>query len=116
MMVVVQGTNDFDDYQVFLRAMGVALSTMPIGDKEFFIYSVGPARINAMVSEFTNVSEHSMRARGMKIKFYKVPSQWVSENIEYVNYFAYLTKPKQPLSKLAKEAESKNIELGIFAY
>jgi hypothetical protein len=28
MIVVVQGTNDFDDYQVFLRAMSVALSSM----------------------------------------------------------------------------------------
>ena len=116
MMVVVQGTTDFNDYQVFLRAMGVALSTMSQDDKEFYIYSVGPAQVNSMVSEFTNVSEKSMKARGMKIKFYKVPAQWISENLEHAHYFAYLTKPKQPLSKLAKEAETKNIELGIFAY
>lgn len=116
MIVVVQGTNDFDNYQVFLRSMGVALSVMPADDKEFFIYSVGPMRINAMVSEFTNVSENSMKKRGMKIKNYKVPADWVSENMEYVNYFAFLSKPKQSLSKLAQEAEQKNIELGIFAY
>ena len=35
MIVVVQGTNDFDNYQVFLRSMGVALSVMPANDKEF---------------------------------------------------------------------------------
>jgi hypothetical protein len=116
MIVVVQGTNDFDNYQVFLRSMGVALSVMPQDDHEFLIYSAGPVRINSMVSEFTNISENSMKKRGMKIKNYKVPPQWVSENIEYVNYFAFLSNPRQPLSKLAKEAEEHNIELGIFAY
>lgn len=116
MIVVVQGTNDFNDYNVFIRAMGVALSGMKEDDKEFYIYSVGPARINSMVLEFCNLSERGMKARGMKIKNYKVPASWVVENMEYVNYFAFLSKPKQPLSKLVAEAELKNIEVGIFRY
>jgi len=116
MNVVVQGTNDFNDYNVFIRAMGVAMSGMKDGDDEFYIYSVGPSRINSMTSEFCNLSERGMKARGKKIKYYKVPLQWVYENIEYVNYFAFLSKPKQPLSKLAAEAELKNIEVGIFRY
>lgn len=116
MIVVVQGTNEFDDYNVFLRAMSIALSSMSKDDKEFYIYSAGPARINSYVSEFSNLSERGMKARGMKIKFYKVPPTWVEENMEYVNYFAYLSKPKQALSKLAAKAELQNIELGIFRY
>jgi hypothetical protein len=116
MNVVVQGTNDFDDYNVFIRAMGVAMSGMKNDDKEFNIYTVGPTKINSMTSEFCNLSERGMRARGKKIKYYKVPSQWVYENMEYINYFAFLSKPKQNISKLAAEAELKNIELGIFKY
>lgn len=116
MIVVVQGTNDFNDYNVFIRAMGVAMSGMKEGDKEFYVYSAGPAKINSMVSEFCNLSERGMKARGMKIKYYKVPVQWVHENLEYVNYFAFLSKPKQPVSKLVAEAELKNIEVGIFRY
>lgn len=116
MNVVVQGTNDFNDYNVFIRAMGVAMSGMSEEDNEFHVYSAGPARINAMVSEFCNLSERGMRARGKKIKHYKVPAQWVYENIEYINYFAFLSKPKQPVSKLVAEAELKNIEVGIFRY
>ena len=116
MNVVVQGTNDFSDYNVFIRAMGVAMSGMQDGDNEFNVYSVGPAKINSMVSEFCNLSERGMKARGKKIKYYKVPSQWVYENIDYMNYFAFLSKPKQPVSKLVAEAEFKNIEVGIFRY
>ena len=116
MIVVVQGTNDFNDYNVFIRAMGVALSGMKEDDKEFYVYSAGPAKINSMVSEFCNLSERGMKARGMKIKNFKVPASWVSENMEYVNYFAFLSKPKQQVSKLVAEAELKNIEVGIFRY
>ncbi len=116
MNVVVQGTNSFDDYNVFIRAMGVAMSTMQDGDNELHVYSAGPAKINSMVSEFCNLSERGMRARGKKIKHYRVPADWVSENMEYINYFAFLSKPKQPISKLVAEAELKNIEVGIFRY
>ena len=116
MNVVVQGTNDFNDYNVFIRAMGVAMSGMGDSDNEFHIYSAGPAKINAMVSEFCNLSERGMKARGKKIKYYKVPSQWIVENMDYINYFAFLSKPKQPVSKLVAEAELKNIEVGIFRY
>ena len=38
--MVVQGTNDFDDYQVFLRAMSVALSSMGKEDTDFTIYKM----------------------------------------------------------------------------
>jgi len=116
MIVVVQGTNEFNDYSVFIRAMGVALSGMKNDDQEFAIYSVGPVRINSMVSEFSNLSERGMKARGKKIKYYKVPSQWVEENMMHVNNFEFLCYPKQATSKLVAKAELENIEVGIFKY
>lgn len=116
MIVAVQGTSDFSDYNVFLRAMGVAMSGMSENDTEFYIYSAGPAKINSMVSEFSNLSERGMKARGRKIKFYKVPPSWIEENMQYINYFAFLSKPNQSVSKLVAKAELENIEVGIFRY
>jgi hypothetical protein len=116
MIVAVHGTVDFDDYQVFLRAMSVALSGLKNEDKEFVVYSAGPVKINSFVSEFCNLSERGMKARGKKIKFYKVPVSWIQENMSNVNYFAFLSKPKQPLSKLVSIAELNNVEVGIFRY
>lgn len=116
MIVAVHGTTDFDDYQVFLRAMSVALSGMTNEDKEFLIYSAGPAAINSFVSEFCNLSERGMKSRGRKIKFYKVPASWIEENMSYVNYFAFLSKPNQAVSKLVTVAEKNNVEVGIFRY
>lgn len=116
MIVAVQGTKEFNDYSVFLRAMSVALSSMSNDDKEFIIYSVGPTQINAFVSEFSNLSERGMKARGRKIKFYKVPASWVDENMQYVNYFAFLSNHNQAVSKLVGIAELNNVEVGIFRY
>jgi hypothetical protein len=116
MIVGVQGTSSFDDYQVFLRAMGVALSSMPENDSYFYIYSAGPARINSMVMEFVNLSERGMKTRGKKIKFYKVPPSWLKDNMKDLNYFAFMSKPKEPLSRLVADAELNNVEVGIFRY
>jgi hypothetical protein len=96
--------------------MSVALSGMKNGDNEFIIYSVGPSRINHFVSEFSNLSERGMKARGKKIKFYNVAPSWLNTNIEQLNYFAFLSKPNEKKSQLVHTAELKNIEIGIFKY
>lgn len=116
MIIVVEGTKSFQDYEVFMRAMGVALST-PNYDNEIQIWSVGPHKINSFTAAFCNSSENYLRQKGFKIIFSKVPASWVFENIEYVNYFAYFSLPKENLSKLALKAqETKGCELGIFRY
>ena len=91
MIVAVQGTSEFSDYNVFIRSMGVAMSNMHKDDTEFIIYSAGPAKINSFVSEFSNLSERGMKARGKKIKFLIVPPWHIETNIADVNYFVFLT-------------------------
>ena len=92
------------------------MSALPENDRYFYIYSAGPVNVNAMVSEFSNLSEKGMKSRGKKIKFYKVPPSWIEENMKDVNYFAYLSKPKESTSKLVDTAQSHNVEVGIFRY
>ena len=116
MIVGVQGTSSFDDYQVFLRAMGVTMSSLKDEDPYFYIYSAGPSNINSMVSEFVNLSERGLKSRGKKIKMYKVPPSWVTENISDINYFAFLSKEKEQVSKLVDDAKTNNVEYGIFRY
>ena len=118
MMVVVQGTNEFNDYGIFLRAMGVMLSSMPTTDSEFTLYSVGSkeSSIHKFSMEFCNLSEKGMKSRGKKIKTYRAVDDWVKEYMPDMNYFAFFSKPKQQLSSLAKIAKNQNIEIGIFQY
>lgn len=115
-MIAIQGTPDFKDYNIFLRAMGVALSAIKEEDPYFYLYTAGPANINNFVLEFANLSERGMKSRGKKIKFYKVAPKWIEENLDQFNYFAFLNTPKQPVSSLAKKAQESGVELGIFHY
>lgn len=116
MIVGVQGTSSFDDYKVFLRSMGVAMSMLRDDDPEFYIYSAGPGNVNEMVSEFTNLSERGMKSRGKRIKFYKVAPTWISENIDSFNYIAYLASANESGSRLVSEAQASNVEVGIFRH
>lgn len=116
MIVAVQATTSFIDYKVFLRAMGVAMSAIKEKDQHFYIYSAGPGALNSMVSEFVNLSERGMKARGKKIKFYKVAPSWIEENIVDINYFAFFSLPNEQQSKLVEKALKHNIETAIFSY
>ena len=114
MNIVVQGTKEFSDYNIFLRAMGVALSD--VNDGEFNVYSVGPAQINSFTAEFCNLSENSLKQRGIKTRYYKVPASFIEENMDDFSYIAFLSTPNQRPSKLVASAELKGIDVGIFRY
>lgn len=114
MNVAIQGTKEFSDYNVFLRAMGVALSD--IDDAEFNVYSAGPAQINSFTAEFCNRSENSLKQRGIKVRFYKVPASYIEDNAKSFNYFAFLSAPDQRPSKLTASMELAGVETGIFRY
>jgi hypothetical protein len=114
MNIIVQGTKEFSDYNVFLRAMGVALSD--VKDGEFNLYSVGPSQINSFTAEFCNRSENSLKQRGIRAKFFRVPASFIEDNMDIFDYFAFLSTPNQRPSKLVGSAELGGIEIGVFRY
>lgn len=116
MIVGIQGTSSFDDYQVFLRAMAVSMSSLKEEDPFFYLYSAGPANINSMVMEFANLSERGLKSRGKSIKYKAVLPSWISDNILDINYFAFLSKEREQVSKLVDQAKNNNVEYGIFRY
>ena len=116
MIVGVQGTSSFNNYNVFLRSMAVALSELLEEDKEFYIYSAGPTNINMMAMEFSNLSEKGMKLRGKSIKFIKVTPQWLEENISEVNHFVFLCNPKEPVSKIVHVSKLNNINTNVYNF
>ena len=116
MIIGIQSSRNFSDYNVFLRAMGTALSSISDGDTQFTIMSAGPAKINSMGMEFCNISERSLKAQGIKVKFVKVPVAWFKTNMQNIDYFMYFSLPKEPVTPLVKDAEDLDIEVGIYRY
>lgn len=114
MNVAVQGTKEFSDYAVFMRAMGVALSS--IQDEEFNVYSAGPSTVNSFTAEFCNLSESGLKRRGIKVRYYKVAPSFIEDNLNDFDYFAFLSAPNQRPSNLAASAELSGVEVGVFRY
>jgi hypothetical protein len=116
MIVAIQGTKNFDDYTIFLRAMGTAIRDLQDEDKQITIMSAGPAKINSFAQEFSNISERGLKGRGIKIKVVKIPPSWIEGNISVVNYLAFFSKPKESLPSVVELAEAKDIPVGVYRY
>lgn len=117
MIVAIMGSKNFDDYStIFLRAMGVALRSLPEDDKEFLVFSAGPKNINNFGMEFCNISERTLKSKGIKIKLIKVPPSWLNENLTKIDYLLYFSKPKETLPKIVTDAEAKDIKVGVYRF
>jgi len=116
MIIVVEGTKSFSDYDIFMRAMGVALSNTNI-DSDIQVWSLGPHNINGYTAAFCNSSENFLKNKGFKISFYKVNASWVAENLKDVNYYAFFSLPKENISRMCQTAQDvETCEVGIFRY
>ena len=97
MIIAVEGTKSFKDYDVFTRAMGVALSN-----------------VNNFTAAFCNITENYLKQKGFKISFKKLPSIYIQDNISSVSYFAFLGTKSEAKSKLTALAEISGVETGVF--
>lgn len=116
MIIGVQGTKQFDDYDRFLWAMRIVLSDIKDEDDSLVIYSSGPHQINRFVAGFCNTTENSLRAKGIKIKFVLVPPQTIEDRAESLDMFLFLCEPGQRLSRLANTLDEYGVDVRDFRY
>ena len=116
MILGIQASRSFDDYAVFLRAMGTVLSSLGEDDKQIYIYSAGPANLNSMAIEFANVTERSLKSRGIKVQIRKVPAKWFESYMSDLDSFAYFCKKKEPVSYLVDLADAKELNPYVYRF
>jgi hypothetical protein len=114
MIVVVQGTKSFSDYSVFLSGIRSALLNRDEDDKEFTVFTAGPLNINNMAMEFVNVTERSLKSKGIKTKLVKIPPKWISENHEDIDFFGFFCKTKEPVSDIATDMNKKDVNVQVY--
>ena len=115
MIMGVQGSRNFCDYDVFMRAMRTALSSME-NDSELYIYSAGPANLNNMAVGFANITERTLKSQGIKIQVRRVPPSWFEEYMKDIDLFAYFCTPGEQNSKLVDVAEAADKIPYIYRY
>lgn len=113
MIIAVQGTKNFSDYETFMRAMGVALSQVNNEDS-IEVWSAGPHNVNNFTAAFCNSSENYLKQKGYKITFKKLPVNYVLDNISSVSYLAFFGSKNEKPSTLVASAQLEDIEIGIF--
>ena len=96
--------------------MAVALSELTEEDSAFYLHSAGPNNINMMAMEFCNLSEKGMKLRGKSIKFIKVTPQWLEDNLKDFNHIAFLSNPKEPVSKIVSMSKLNNINTNVYTF
>jgi hypothetical protein len=116
MIVVVQGTKNFNDYSIFLSGIRSALIRKDEHDKEFIVFTAGPININNMAMEFLNVTERSMKAKGIKTKLVKIPPKWIEDNHAEIDYFAFYCLPKESLPDSVQTARAKDVDVQIYRH
>jgi hypothetical protein len=118
MRILVAGSNDFADYQTFIRGVAVAIDETlndekdaegVLKEKTIHIYTAGPVNINNYTAEFTNMSERTIKAMGYKIKFHRHPYRQCVSNIsnwkiERVVTFGIRDLTREPLAVTANFA------------
>ena len=115
MIIAIEGTKSFKDYDVFTRAMGVALSNIN-NNKNVEVWSAGPHNVNNFTAAFCNITENYLKQKGIKISFKKLPTQYVTDKLSEVDYFIFLGTKSENKSKLTIMAEMSGIETGVFRY
>lgn len=113
MIIAVEGTKSFSDYETFMRAMGVALSQSEAGDP-IEVWSAGPHRINNFTASFCNTTENFLKSKGHRVSFKMYPPKHIENNLQSINYLAYFSLRKEPISRLVAAAELMDKEVGIF--
>jgi len=116
MIVVIQGTKGFSDYSIFLSGMRSALVNLPDDDKQFTVFSAGPVNINNMAMEFINVTERSLKAKGIKSKLVKVPPSWIEQNYQDINLFAYYALPKEPIPDMITRVSDNGVNVQVYRF
>jgi hypothetical protein len=69
-----------------------------------------------MASEFVNLSERGMKSRGKSIKLFRVTPEWIEENMNSFNHFAFVSNPKEQTSRIVNLSRSKNINTNVYNF
>lgn len=120
MNILVYGTEDFQDYNTYLRGIVVAIESNLDGvDNKINILTAGPHKINNFTAEFVNRSEGLMKQKKMKMRFSRVSfkdvlNNFSSYNLNYVVSFNTKNDRDKFFDPIITKAEESGVESAFY--
>jgi hypothetical protein len=117
MRVLIHGTKTFNQYEIFINALGRVIRSMEDGDDELIVATLGPTNITHMAHEFINISERTLKANGVKPKVLPRTIRWAKSNLDEFDELIFFCKPKERLSEIAALVDKKSTpDLVVYRY
>jgi len=120
MNIVVNGTDKFQDYATFMRAVVVAIDEcVSPEDKKINLYSVGGYKTNQFTAEFINRSERYLKQKGIRPRFMIIPKRDAVEKFDEYDFDMVLFlsgKKENPevLDNLVGAAQARDVDVRIY--
>lgn len=120
MNIVVNGTDKFQDYATFMRAVVVAIDEcLGPEDKKINLYSVGGYKTNQFTAEFINRSERYLKQKGIRPRFMIIPKRDAVEKFDEYDFdmVLFLSGKKETpevLDNLVGAAQARDVDVRIY--
>ena len=120
MNIVINGTDKFQDYSTFMRAVVVAIDeSLTPDDKRINIYSVGGYKTNQFTAEFVNRSERYLKQKGIKSKYIIIPKRDAIEKFDDYAFdmVLFLSGKKENLEmfdSLVTAAQNRDVDVRVY--
>jgi len=112
MKVLISGSKEFNNPQVFRRAMGVVLSDL--ADSELTLVLAGAANTSEIARQFVNLSEEPLRLRGKTIRYVHVAPDAV--DYDEIDTVVVCVLPSQKNTALGHTAADHGVNVEVFRY
>lgn len=121
MKILVYGSDNFDNYSTFMRALVLAIKdNIHNDDTKVEVLSAGPHKVNNFTAEFINVTEDYFKQMKVKTKFTRVKRSDVTQNFEEYGIDHVISFNSKSDSRffdvLLDKAEKLNVSSSLYKY
>lgn len=120
MNIIVNGTEKFQDYNTFMRAIVVAIDELLTqDDNKINVYSCGGYKTNQFTAEFINRSERFLKQKGIRPRYFIVPKRDVVEKFDdyspdMVIFLSGKSENIETIDNLVSQANLRDTEVRVY--
>lgn len=110
MVVITDGTGDFDNYDIFKSYINKCVSLMKPYDNELTIFCIGQDNIFDMTEKLYKENINQEHIKNKRIKYYRMTQdQYENSNKQFYQVYIFLSKISDDIIFDQKKVNLKNV-------